>query len=112
LTKFGIIALSIAAVVGVLWFSRTSRAQEAPKGLEGTWQGALGAGSPQQLRVVVTITKSSEGSYAGVLESVDQGATLPLSTVTLNGSKVRFEITSIGGVYEGQLNEEQTKLTG
>jgi murein DD-endopeptidase MepM/ murein hydrolase activator NlpD len=112
LTRFGIIALSVIAGLGLLWFGRTSRAQEAPKGLEGTWQGALGAGSPHQLRLVLTITKSSDGKYSGVLDSVDQGATVPLDTVTLNGNQLRFEITSIGGVYEGQLNEDQTKLTG
>ncbi len=111
--KVGTIALSVVmAALGVLWFGRTAGAQQAPKGLEGTWQGALGAGLPQQLRLVLTITKSSEGKYSGVLNSVDQGATLPLNTVTLNGTAARFEIASIGGVYEGQLNEDQTKLTG
>jgi Peptidase family M23 len=83
----------------------------AVKGLEGTWQGALGAGSAK-LRLVLTIAKSAQGTYSGVLESVDQGATLPLDTVTLTGSQVRFEIHSIGGVYEGQLNQAETELTG
>jgi hypothetical protein len=55
LTKVGIIALSVVAGLGALWFGRMPRAQEAPKGLEGTSQGALGAGSPQQLRLVLTI---------------------------------------------------------
>jgi hypothetical protein len=112
LTKAGIIAVSVVAGFGLLWFGRTPRAQEAPKGVEGTWEGALGAGSPRQLRLVLTITKSSDGSFSGVLDSVDQGATLPLNTVTLGGSQVRFEINSIGGVYEGKLSDDQTKLTG
>jgi hypothetical protein len=112
LTRLGIIALSVVASLAVLWFGARPRAQDAAESLEGTWQGALGAGLPRQLRLVLTITKSSEGGYSGVLESVDQGATLPLNTVTLKGSQVRFEINSIGGVYEGQLSQDQTKITG
>ena len=92
MTKAGIIALSVVAGLGALWFGGRPRAPEAPKGLEGT----LGAGSPPQLRLVLTITKSSGGTSGGVLDSVDQGATLPLNTVTPSGRQLRFN--SIGGV--------------
>jgi dipeptidyl aminopeptidase/acylaminoacyl peptidase len=85
--------------------------QTPATGLEGSWQGALEAGD-QKLRLVVTVTKSDAGTYAGKLESVDQGATIPIDTITVNGDAVRLEIKSPAIVFEGTLNKERTELTG
>jgi dipeptidyl aminopeptidase/acylaminoacyl peptidase len=78
---------------------------------EGSWQGTLDAGG-QKLRLVVTVTKSDAGVYSGKLESVDQGATLPIDTITVNGDAVRWEIKSNAIIFEGTLNKERTELTG
>ena len=79
-------------------------AQTPATGLEGSWQGALAAGG-QTLRLVVTLTKSEAGIYAGKLDSVDQGAILPIDTVTVTGDAVRWEIKSLAtlGECSGQL---------
>jgi dipeptidyl aminopeptidase/acylaminoacyl peptidase len=82
-----------------------------PKDFEGSWHGALEAGG-QKLRLVVTVTKSDAGIYAGKLESVDQGATIPIDTITVNGDAVRLEIKSPAIVFEGTLNKERTELAG
>ena len=62
--------------------------------------------------MVVTVTKSDAGAYAGKLESVDQGATIPIDAITVNGDAVRLEIKSPAIVIEGALNKERTELTG
>lgn len=85
--------------------------QTSSKGLEGTWRGTLDAGGTQ-LRIVVTVTKSDSGAYAGKFESLDQGATVPFDTVTLDGDKARFEVKAAGIVYEATLNKESTELSG
>src|SRR5688572_16464042 len=85
--------------------------QTPAKGLEGPWHGTLEAGG-QRLRLVVTVTKSDAGAYAGKLDSVDQGATIPIDTITVNGDAVRLEIKSPAIVFEGTLNKERTELTG
>jgi dienelactone hydrolase len=85
--------------------------QTAAKDFEGSWQGTLEAGG-QKLRLMLTITKSDAGSYAGKLESLDQGATIPIDTITVNGDAVHLEIKSPEIVYEGVLNKERTELTG
>jgi len=85
--------------------------QTPAKGFEGAWQGTLEAGG-QKLRLVVTVTKSDAGTYAGKLESLDQGATIPIDTVTVNGDAVRLEIMSPAIVFEGVLNKDRTELTG
>src|SRR4051794_19396481 len=81
------------------------------KGLEGTWNGLLDAGSTK-LRLAVTVTKSEAGTYAGKFESLDQGATIPIDFVTLNGDNVRFEVKDAGIVFEGALNNDGSELTG
>ena len=85
--------------------------QTTAKGLEGTWNGTLEAGGTK-LRLIVTITKADSGTYEGRFESVDQGATVPFDTVTLNGDDVRMEVKSASIVYEAVLNKDRTELAG
>jgi alpha-beta hydrolase superfamily lysophospholipase len=84
---------------------------QSPKGLDGTWKGTLEAGG-QQLRIVVTVTKSDAGAYSGKFESVDQGATVPFDSITLDGDNARFEVKAAGILYEALLNKERTELVG
>ena len=85
--------------------------QTPAKDFEGSWQGTLDAGGTK-LRLALTITKSDTGAYSGKLDSLDQGATIPIDTITVNGDAVRLEIKSPAIVYEGTLNKERTELTG
>jgi len=85
--------------------------QTPAKGFEGSWQGTLEAGG-QKLRLALTVTKSDTGAYAGKLDSLDQGATIPIDTITVNVDAVRLEIKSPEIVFEGVLNKERTELTG
>jgi len=62
--------------------------------------------------LVVTVTKSDAGTYAGKVDSLDQGATIPIDTITVNGDAVRIEIKSLAIVFDGALNKERTELTG
>jgi murein DD-endopeptidase len=87
------------------------QAAKTESDLAGTWKGELGAGAAK-LRVVLTITKLSGGEFSGQLVSVDQGATLPMENITLKGDAVRFEVKSVGGLYEGTLNAARTEIAG
>src|ERR1700683_3054217 len=83
----------------------------AAKSLEGKWGGALGSGEAK-LHVIVTISKNSSGEYSGSLNSVDQGVTIPMNNITLQGDSVRFELKSVGGVYQGTLSKDGGEITG
>ena len=85
--------------------------QTVAQGLEGSWQGTLEAGGTK-LRLVLTVTKAEAGAYAGKIDSLDQGATIPIDTITVTLDAVRLELKSVGGVFEGVLNKERTELTG
>lgn len=105
---FVLAALLFAAVAGL--YALSSLAQNAPadKGLEGIWTGTLGG----RLRLIVTINKASDGTLTGQLNSVDQHAVLPIEKASLDGNKVKFEVSRVGGLYEGKLNKEGTEIEG
>lgn len=79
--------------------------------LEGKWEGTLGSGA-NQLRLALQFTKLADGSLSGELNSLDQGATLPMSAIRLQNNNVHFEIAPVGGVYEGQMNTAGTEISG
>jgi len=81
------------------------------KTLRARGRGTLEAGGTK-LRLLVTVTKSDTGVYAGKLDSLDQGATVAIDTITVNGDAVRWEIKSPAVAFEGVLNKERTELTG
>src|SRR5687768_11757235 len=97
-----------------LTLKRGEQAAVAPtpaKDFAGSWHGTLDAGA-QKLRLLVTVTKSDAGAYAGKFDSLDQGASIPIDTITVNGDAVRWEIKSPAIVFEGTLNKERTEVTG
>ncbi len=67
------------------------------QGLEGSWQGTLDAGAAQ-LRLALAIEKAADGTYSGAMDSLDQGATIPIDTITVRGDKVRLELKRVKGV--------------
>jgi len=83
-------ALSVAAFAG---------AQD----ISGDWQGPLT--TPQgELRLVLHITRQTDGTYKGTMDSPDQ-ATMgaPLDSITLDSSKVHFTLNVARGVFDGSL---------
>jgi uncharacterized protein len=78
----------------------------------GEWQGTLKAG-PAELRLVLHITKASDGSLQATMDSIDQGANgIPITTISLKGSQLHFTSDAVHGTYEGKLNGDSTAITG
>jgi len=98
-----------ATLLLVLSMSAALSAQS--KGIEGTWKGTLDAGGTT-LRLVLTVTKSSDGAYAGNLESVDQGANIPVEVIKVTGASIHLELKSIEATFNGKLNDAGTEIVG
>jgi murein DD-endopeptidase len=88
-----------------------AQAAKTESDLSGSWKGELGEGAGK-LHIVLTITKLAGGEFSGQLVSVDQGATLPMESITFEGDAVRFEVKAVGGLYEGTLNAARTQVAG
>jgi pimeloyl-ACP methyl ester carboxylesterase len=97
--------------LGVFAFGqKPAPATDSATSVVGTWAGTLDAA---KLRLVLHIESSKEGALTGRLDSPDQGATdLPLDSVSVAGDTLRFEMKSLGAMYEGKLASDGDQLTG
>jgi len=78
----------------------------------GRWEGVLEAG-PNKLRLVVSISKATDGIYLGTMTSVDQGnVSIPIDSIQIEGNTLRLELKAIMGLYEGLISPDKTKVTG
>ena len=78
----------------------------------GDWQGTLKVGA-SELRLVLHITKGDDAGLKATMDSIDQGANgIPISSISLNDSKLSFTSAAIHGSYEGTINKDATEITG
>jgi murein DD-endopeptidase MepM/ murein hydrolase activator NlpD len=98
-------------VFALICAGHRSAGQTPAPGLEGLWQGALGSGA-NQLRLLLRITKSPDGTFSAKLDSVDQGSTIPVDKISLTGDAVRLDLPAVRGTFEGTLTADRSQLTG
>jgi len=111
-----IIPLAAAIVLGLAALAGRAADNEPPKGLEkplsGTWYGPLKMGAIE-LRLGLVITAKPDGTYGGILDSLDQGAKdIPMDEVTLKDKAVSFTIKPLTITYEGTLSEDGRSIKG
>lgn len=77
-----------------------------------TWMGILKVG-PQQLRLQLRLKPEKDGSYSGAMVSLDQVATpIPFDTVKRTSTQLAFEIKKLGVSFAGDMNADQTTVSG
>ena len=104
-----IILLSVLLTVAL---SAQTQLPVAALTIAGDWQGTLDAGGAQ-LRLVLHVAAATDGSLTATLDSIDQGANgIPVTTVTLKGSKLSLTVNAVNGSYEGTLNKDATEIDG
>lgn len=77
----------------------------------GEWLGTLNAGVVK-LRLGLHVEARADGALSAVLDSLDQGAKIPVDTVAFEGGTLRFAIQAIGATYEGALNTGGSAVQG
>jgi hypothetical protein len=86
----GIAVLAVAAMC-------VAQAQD----VSGDWQGSLATGLGE-LRIVLHITKAADGTLKATMDSPDQAVVgMPVESITLDGSKLKFTANVVKGSYEG-----------
>ena len=77
-----------------------------------TWMGVLKVG-PQKLRLQLRLKPEKDGSYSGAMVSLDQVATpIPFDKVRRTAKQLTFEIKKLGVSFAGDMNADQTAVTG
>lgn len=86
---------------------------EAPsgRGVVGDWAGALDLGAVQ-LRLGLSVIAATDGALTAVVDSVDQGAKVPVEAVTFEAPSLRLSMPSIGASYAGTLSDDGSTLDG
>jgi hypothetical protein len=85
--KKTLLGVALAALAGTLY------AQD----VTGDWQGTLRA-PRRDLRIVLRITKTDRGNWNVTLFSIDQNIQgVPTRSVTLKGSRFKFEVEPVTG---------------
>jgi hypothetical protein len=91
--------------------TETKKKTLKPSDIDGTWEGVLDAGA-EKLRIVLHILTYEDGMMAR-LDSPDQNSFgIPITTISREGTKLKFELKQIGGSYDGSFNPELTTVSG
>lgn len=81
------------------------------QGIDGNWQATLN-GPPGGLRTILKIAKSGSG-WSAQFYSIDQSPdAIPVTSITLDGTDVKFSIDLIRGSYVGKLSADSNSITG
>jgi uncharacterized protein (TIGR03435 family) len=88
--------------------------------IAGTWQGTLAIPATAQgpgprngpPRIVFIIEKNADGSFHGGLTLIDQGNSLPFTSVTLSVPDVTITQGAIGLNYRGKLSADSKSIAG
>ena len=86
-------------------------AHQNTQDLIATWQGTLG--TDQGLRIVMQITKGTQGAYRAVFYSIDRsGDAVPGKAVFTDGPNVKMTFTMIDGTYSGRVSADGRSIIG
>ena len=103
------------SVAGVALDSPAARAQNPAQtpaqaaDISGQWQGTL---ADVGLRTILRVDKTPAG-YIAAFYSIEQGSgAIPVSSITLDGSAVKFAIAPINGSYAGTLSADGKAIDG
>ena len=78
--------------------------------IAGDWQGTLQA--QKSLRTILRVTKTDKG-WSAKMYSIDQGAMpINVSSITLDGSTLKYAVDMVGGSYEGKLSADGNSIVG
>lgn len=81
--------------------------------ITGNWQGTISANGAE-LRLILHITKSADGSLSATLDSIDQpgGNGIPVSSIALKDSKLNLDVEKVHGTYEGKVASGGDTISG
>jgi len=112
MTRTASIPTLIAATALLLVHPAGAQQAPGPQAFKGVWTGLLDAGAVK-LRLVLHVDAAEGGALTGTMDSPDQGANgIPATSVTVDGSTLRFAIAPLSAVFEGTLSADGSRLEG
>jgi uncharacterized protein (TIGR03435 family) len=110
LAAAGIFAVLGPVSFGLLHVVQLQAQASAAHDLAGTWQGTLHAG--KDLRTVLKVRKE-DAVYKADMYSIDQGGRpMPVTSISQDGTTVKFSIMFLDGSYEGKMSPDGNTISG
>ncbi len=106
-----LLAIALLAMTTPLAAPALAATPAPAAGPAGDWLGALDVGSVK-LRLALHIEKKSDGALEAVLDSIDQGAKIPIGAVAFESGKLTLSIPAIAASYEGTMSAAGDTLVG
>ena len=79
----------------------------------GDWSGTLNPDGQPKKRIVVHISAAQDGSLSGTIDYPDQDTSgIEITAITYRKSTLHFESTPSLTVYDGTMNQDNSKITG
>ncbi|HUQ10845.1 MAG TPA: alpha/beta hydrolase [Steroidobacteraceae bacterium] len=79
-------------------------------GAQGSWLGTLKAGA-FSLRLALEVTES-DGKLSAVLDSIDQNAKIPVTSIESTTDGMKFAIAMINGAFTGKYSANGAEVAG
>jgi pimeloyl-ACP methyl ester carboxylesterase len=79
--------------------------------LAGSWLGGLNVNAGMTLRLALDVTET-DGKLTAILDSIDQNAKIPVTTISVNANQVQFECAAIRGSFKGSFSADGAEIGG
>jgi uncharacterized protein len=86
-------------------------AERAAPAVAGDWLGALAVGAVE-LRLALHVEQTEDGGLHAMLDSIDQGAKIPVERIGVEGSDVTLALPAIGAAFAGRLDAAGSTIEG
>lgn len=98
-------------LLGIITFATLLGSSLYAQEIAGDWQGTLKLGAG--LRIILHITKEDNGSWNGMMYSIDQTTDgIKVNSLSLVGSDLKFSVDQVHGSYEGKLSPDGASISG
>lgn len=83
----------------------------AQASVAGRWEGVLVADAAN-MRLVIDITRASDGLLLGMIANLDHGVRLPINRIEERSNSIHLEVNAIRGSYDGVLSSDGNRIIG
>ena len=81
--------------------------------MAGTWQASLAVAAGVELRLLLELTNTAEGSFEGIVTSLDQGnARIPCTATTNAPNRVQLKLPKVNSTFAGEISSDGSELQG
>ena len=104
--------LYFAATILLLFGALINYAQDLKAKDISIWEGKVNTGA-LALRIVVKFNQNEDGTFAGTMDSPDQGTKdIPLNDIEMTNDSLTFKLNAANAAYAGKIEPDKSSING